>query len=75
MSTSTESLNLFKYDPQDDAKKTFDIKKSLNDNWDKIDKMAKKQVLEGVYYNFLETVNVDLPTIDKIQGTIYEILE
>ena len=37
MSTTTENLNLFKYDPTQDAKKTFNIQLGLNDNWDKID--------------------------------------
>lgn len=37
MATNTENLELFKYDVEKDKKQTFNIKKSLNDNWDKID--------------------------------------
>lgn len=37
MATNTENLKLFKYDVEKDKKQTFNIKKSLNDNWDKID--------------------------------------
>ena len=37
MSTTTENLNLFKYNPIQDAKSTFNIQQCLNDNWDKID--------------------------------------
>ncbi len=37
MPTETQNLNLFKYDPVQDAKSTFNIQQSLNDNWDKID--------------------------------------
>lgn len=37
MSTTTENLGLFKYDPSTDGAQTFNIKKALNDNWDKID--------------------------------------
>ena len=40
MSTTTENLNLFKYDPIQDAKKTFNIQQALNNNWDKIDNMT-----------------------------------
>ena len=44
MSTTTENLNLFKYDPIQDAKSTFNIQQCLNDNWDKID-----QILDCLY--------------------------
>lgn len=37
MSTQTEKLGLFKYDPVIDKEELFDIQTSLNDNWDKID--------------------------------------
>lgn len=37
MSTTTENLSLFKYDPSTDGANTFNIKQALNDNWDKLD--------------------------------------
>lgn len=37
MSTTTENLGLFKYDPSTDGAQTFNIEKALNENWDKID--------------------------------------
>ena len=37
MSKTTENLGLFKYDPSTDGAQTFNIEKSLNENWDKID--------------------------------------
>lgn len=37
MSTTTENLGLFKYDPSTDGANTFNIKQALNDNWDKLD--------------------------------------
>ena len=37
MSTTTEKLGLFKYDPSTDSAQTFNITKALNENWDKID--------------------------------------
>lgn len=38
MSTKTQRLEIFKYDPVIDAKNTFNITKALNENWDKLDK-------------------------------------
>lgn len=40
MSTTTEKLGLFKYDPVADGAQTFNIKQALNDNWDKLEKKA-----------------------------------
>ena len=37
MSTTTENLSLFKYDPRTDGANTFNIEPALNDNWDKLD--------------------------------------
>ena len=37
MSTTTDVLSLFKYDPVADADSTFNITQGLNNNWDKID--------------------------------------
>lgn len=44
MSTKTEQLGLYKYDPVADAAKTFNISTALNDNWDKIDADSKSTV-------------------------------
>ena len=41
MSTTTEKLGLFKYDPVADGAQTFNIKQALNENWDKIDDAVK----------------------------------
>ena len=40
MSKTTDNLNLFEYDVETDAKKTFNIQQSMNDNFDKIDAFA-----------------------------------
>lgn len=37
MSTFTKFLNLFKWQPDMDGNEEFDIEKSLNENWDKVD--------------------------------------
>ena len=42
MSTTTEKLGLFKYDPVADGAQTFNIKQALNDNWDRIEKYASE---------------------------------
>lgn len=44
MSKFTEFLNLFKWDSVEDAEEEFDIDKSLNDNWDKIDTKLKEHI-------------------------------
>ena len=41
MSTTTDKLALFKYDPSTDGAQTFNIKQAMNDNWDKIDDAVK----------------------------------
>lgn len=41
MSTYTPKLNLFKYDPINDAKQAFSIQQALNNNWDIIDDAIK----------------------------------
>lgn len=43
MSTETEHLGLYKYDPVADAAKTFNISTALNNNWDKIDADSKSK--------------------------------
>ena len=42
MSTTTDKLALFKYDPSTDGAQTFNIQKALNDNWDKLDDAVKE---------------------------------
>lgn len=37
MTKYTDNLNLFEYEPDKDGKKTFNITKALNENWDKLD--------------------------------------
>lgn len=49
MSTTTDNLGLFKYDPATDGAKTFNIKQSLNDNWDKLDAAVAAAQAAGDY--------------------------
>lgn len=48
MSSSTEKLGLFMYDPSDaeDANQAFNIQKALNENWKKIDDNAVSVTLK-----------------------------
>lgn len=71
MSNNTETLGLFKYDTDVDKKKTFNINKALNDNWDKIDAMAQKEKVSGVYYTELEEITISNPSVTLPTGTTY----
>ena len=44
MSLKTKILGLFKYDPDKDGASTFNIKQTLNDNWDKLDNEVAARV-------------------------------
>ena len=49
MSTTTENLGLFKYDPSTDGANTFNIKQALNENWDKLDAAVSAARSAGEY--------------------------
>ena len=57
MSTLTKYLKLFKWNTKTDGSEKFDIDKSMNDNWDKIDKDA-------------EQANTRLTTVEKKAETL-----
>ena len=59
MSTTTDKLALFKYDPSTDGAQTFNIKKALNDNWDKLDDAVKEILI--TLANKAPTVHADRP--------------
>ena len=44
MSSFTNLLNLFKWNPTTDADEEFDIEKALNENWDKLDTLMSGHV-------------------------------
>lgn len=44
MSTFTNLLNLFKWQPDIDGDEEFDIEKALNENWDKLDTLMSGHV-------------------------------
>ena len=60
MSSYTNFLNLFKWNPQTDGDEEFDINKALNENWDKIDKKLK---------DYMTTMN---QTISDFKNSITE---
>ncbi len=51
MSTTTDVLSLFKYDPVADADSTFNITQGLNNNWDKIDTALLLAIAAAGAYN------------------------
>lgn len=84
MPTETQNLNLFKYDPVQDAKSTFNIQQSLNDNWDKIDNIIPVKANtsldnltdEGIEKFFSDWVNIEHVTIfSRNFGTSTNLIE
>lgn len=67
MSTTTDKLALFKYDPRTDGTQTFNIQKALNDNWDKLDDAAKEILTTLAKYR--SVVRYSIPAL--IAGLIY----
>lgn len=61
MSAYTNFLNLFKWNPQEDAEEEFDIDKALNDNWDKIDLKLKDYIISvnDIIDSFKTDVNAE----------------
>lgn len=51
MSTTTDVLSLFKYDPVADADSTFNITQGLNNNWDKLDTALLLAIAAAGAYN------------------------
>ncbi|GIN71120.1 hypothetical protein J14TS2_15950 [Bacillus sp. J14TS2] len=47
MASNTERFDLLKKDPAVDGKDTFNIETMLNDNWDKLEKAAKKSEIDA----------------------------
>lgn len=72
MSTTTEKLALFKYDPSTDGAQTFNIKQAMNDNWDKIDDAVKAidtALQKKVNPNLLDNWYFGNP-VDQRQGRV-----
>ena len=51
MSTTTDVLSLFKYDPVADADSTFNITQALNNNWAKLDAAILLAIAAAGAYN------------------------
>lgn len=73
MSKLTENLGLFCWEPESDAEQEFDINKSLNENWKKIDKNcsnyanAIKQRVEQIKEAQIQSVGAALQDV-KVFG-------
>lgn len=68
MSTQTNKLGLFKYDPIVDKEELFDIQEALNDNWDKIDSNLITNIEEGLATGSLKTVSARAESSDYSLG-------
>lgn len=63
MSSFTNFLNLFKWNPVDDSEEEFDIDKALNENWDKIDQKLQQHITD---------VNEEVDELENIVNTTKE---
>lgn len=70
MSTTTDKLALFKYDPSTDGAQTFNIQKALNENWDKLDD-AVKEILITLANKAGKVIpsQYDIPLIEPFTST------
>lgn len=82
--SNTTNLNLFKHDNPPTNKNQFDVEKSLNENWDKIDEFAGKQkivnnkvtenegqieTLKGQYEQLNQTVQANAIKVEALENT------
>lgn len=74
MSTYTGFLNLFKWNPQEDGEEEFDIDKSLNDNWDKIDIKLKNYIAS--VNSIIETFKTQMQAeVDALESNVSDLSE
>lgn len=74
MSTYTDFLNLFKWNPQEDGEEEFDIDKSLNDNWDKIDIKLKNYIAS--VNSIIETFKTQMQAeVDALESNVSDLSE
>ena len=68
MSTTTPNLNLYKYDSSIDGELSFNIKRALNDNWDKLDNFSTE--LNNRITTRINSIEQELAeTTEEIQTT------
>ncbi len=78
MSKLTENLGLFCWEPESDAEQEFDINKSLNENWKKIDKNcsnyanAIKQRVEQTKEAQIQSASVVLQDVNVYGESVQE---
>lgn len=71
MSTYTDYLNLFMWNPQTDGEEEFDIEKALNENWEKLDIKVKQHILDTAktILDFETKVEQDFQTEKQVLET------
>ena len=77
MSIFTNFLKLFKTDMATDGDDYFDFDRDLNQNWDKIDEFANYEALNGVYFEKMKDVSIEIPSdetvTEEIEVDYYEV--
>lgn len=78
MSSYTNFLNLFKWNPQTDGDEEFDINKALNENWDKIDVKLEKYMstMDTTISNFQKSITEQITTFqNSINKTVQDLAD
>lgn len=71
MSTTTENLNLFKYNTATDGAMEFSITNALNNNWDKVDKVSTSQLIETINSGTISLNNKSIYKITPSAATTF----
>lgn len=71
MSTTTENLNLFKYNTATDGAMEFSITNALNNNWDKVDKVSTSQLIETINSGTISLNNKSIYKITPSAATAF----
>jgi len=76
MPSQTNRLNLYKTDMQTDGDDLFDFDRDLNQNWDKVDDFADYEAINGVYFDKMKDITIEIPSdepvIEEIEVDYYE---
>lgn len=66
MPSETSRLNLYKTDMETDGDDLFDFNRDLNQNWDKVDEFADYEAINGVYFDKMKDITIEIPSDEKV---------
>lgn len=66
MPSETSRLNLYKTDMETDGDDLFDFDRDLNQNWDKVDEFADYEAINGVYFDKMKDITIEIPSDEKV---------